>query len=213
MHQFPGGAAVAGAVHATLLARREEVAEHRHVHEIRVGRMDLDAADGPGVPKSDVLPGLARIGRLVHADARRDVAARTRRPCPDVNHVGIRFRHFNRADGSGLEEAVRNAGPRRAGIRRLPDPAARAAHVIQLLVAGDAGDRGHAAAPRKYGEVSERQAGEHGWIDRDVPILCGRSTRDSIGGDRCACEREEYNAGRDCRGHQMFWEWHIRSVR
>src|SRR5262245_53467103 len=102
--------------------------------------MNLDARDLSGVAQPDVLPGLAGIARLVEPDARRDVAGRARAAGAAVDDVRVRLGDRDRADRRGFEVAVRDVRPRRARVDGTPDASAGAAHVVQLLIAGDAGD-------------------------------------------------------------------------
>ena len=116
--EFPRAAAVARAIDAALLRRREQVPEHRDVDETRVGRMDVHAADLARVGQAHMPPRPARVRGLVHADPGRDVPARARRSRPDVDHVRIGRRHRDRADRTGLEKAIRDVRPGGAGVRR-----------------------------------------------------------------------------------------------
>src|SRR5260370_14761141 len=72
---LPALAAVGGAKDAALLLRAVRMPQRAREHDVRIARIDADAADtrGPIEPQMD--PRLARVGRKEDADANRDVAA------------------------------------------------------------------------------------------------------------------------------------------
>ena len=63
--------------------------------------MNLDTADLEGLVKAHVLPGLAAVGRLVHAVAVGHGVARVVLAGADPDDVAIRRRHADVADGHG----------------------------------------------------------------------------------------------------------------
>ncbi len=67
---LPGLSAVGRLEHAALLVGRPEAAHRRDVDDVGVGGMDDDAADVLRLAQPHVLPGLARVDRLVDAVAR-----------------------------------------------------------------------------------------------------------------------------------------------
>ena len=145
-HLLPALAAVLRPEHAALRVRAVRMPDGRDVHDVRIRRVNADAPDLAAVGQADVRPGLAGVGRLVDPVARRQVAAQARLAHADVDDVRIRLRDGDRADRSGPEEAVRDVAPGHAGVVGLPDAAAGRAHVVDERLAGDAGDRRHAAA-------------------------------------------------------------------
>ena len=147
-HQFPRRAAVGGAVDAAFGGGRPHVALRRHIHYVRVFRMDLDARDLPRPRQPQVRPRLACVGRFVDA-----VAVRSRHTAyrclahADVDHIRIRHGHLDSPDRSGLEETVRDVFPRHAAVFGLPHAAAGRAHVVGQHVTRHARDGHRAPTP------------------------------------------------------------------
>ena len=138
--------AVLRAKDATLIVGGEDVAQHGDVHKIRVCRVDADAPDLPGIAQPRMNPGATAIARTVHADAGRDVVARTCRAGANVNDIRIGIRNGDGADRAGLERSVRDVPPRHAGVGGLPDAASCGPEVIDERLRGHASDRRDAAA-------------------------------------------------------------------
>ena len=90
-------------------------------------------------------PGLARVRGAPRASACRNVAANAGRAGADVDDVGVRWRHRDRADRAA-EKAIRDVAPVHARVFALPDTATGGAHQERVRLAGNAGDRGRAAA-------------------------------------------------------------------
>ena len=107
-HLLPRPSAVFRAVHAPLRIRPEDVAKGGHVREIRVGGMDADSGDEAGLLESDVLPGLAGVGGLIHTVAVRDVAARAGGARPHVDDVRVGVGDGHRADRADVDLPVRH---------------------------------------------------------------------------------------------------------
>ena len=143
-----------------------------------------------GVAQADVLPRLAGVGGLVHADAGRDVAARARRPGADVDHVRDRIgataiAPIEPASKKPSEMFVQvvpaSVGP--------PHAAAGAAHVVELLVAGTPATAVDAAAAAEDAQVAERDPAEQRRVEG------GRLARRRRGGLRS--HRDRSGPGRE----------------
>src|SRR6185295_13375146 len=91
-------AGVTGAVDAALLLRTVGVAERAGQHDVRIARVDDDAADPPRRVEAAVRPRLAGVCRLVDAVADRDVAADERFAGAGPDDVRVRRRDRQRAD-------------------------------------------------------------------------------------------------------------------
>jgi len=65
------------------------MAERGDENDVRIRGIDADPSDGLRIGESNVLPGLARVGRLVHAIALHDVAAKFRLAHADVPTSGF----------------------------------------------------------------------------------------------------------------------------
>src|SRR5262249_40089894 len=98
-HLLPVASAILRAINASIRMRAVHVTEHHNIYQVRIPRIDADAGDLPRVAQSDVLPDLARVGGLVDAVAEADLAADVDLACARVEHVGIRRRDGDRADG------------------------------------------------------------------------------------------------------------------
>src|SRR5262249_30195793 len=99
LDEVPGLAAVAGPVHAALRVRPPEVAEGGDVDDVRVPRVDDDAADVVRFLEAHVPPGLAAVGGPVHALAPRDAVARVGLAGADPDDVRVGRGHGDVADG------------------------------------------------------------------------------------------------------------------
>ncbi len=122
------------------------MAEDRRVDQLRVPGVDAHAGDVPRVGEAGVLPGLAGVGRLPHPVARGDVAAHRLLAGAGVDHVGVPLGDRHGADRAA-EEAVRDALPGVAAVRRLPHPAAGRAEVVEVGLARHPGHRCRPATP------------------------------------------------------------------
>src|SRR5439155_20149677 len=92
-------------------------------------------------------PRSAGVGRLVDAVTDRDVAANPLLARADPHDVRIGGRH---SDGANRLRrlAVEDWLPVKAAVDRFPETARRSTGVVDVRVARDAGDRGHAIADR-----------------------------------------------------------------
>ena len=142
---LPRGAAVGRTEHAALLLWTVRGAERARAHDLRIGRIDHDAADAAGLLEAHVRPRVAGVRRFVDAVPDRDVAANPRLAGAGPDDVRIRCGHGQRADRlRGL--IVEELRPVDAAVDRLRDPARRAAGVVDERIAGDADDRGNPVA-------------------------------------------------------------------
>src|SRR5262249_36605637 len=136
-HLLPRLAAVLRAIDTALLVGAEDVAEHGHVGDVWILRVDPDVAYEASFRQADVLPRLARVGRLVHSVTERHVAARARRSGAHVNDARVRFGDVDGADGPDADLSVGHWDPLRAGVGRL-EHTARGAHIEDLRIGGHA---------------------------------------------------------------------------
>ena len=123
--------------------------------------MDDDFADSTGQVETDVLPGLAGVGRLVHPVA-LDVARPNHAAFAgaDVDGVGIGRRDgdvADRLDGLVVEDRIEGG----AAVGRLPHAARRVADVVRAQVARDSDGCGDASRRRRP-HVSESQRIDRG---------------------------------------------------
>ena len=148
-HLFPGLPAIARAVHPALGVRAEGVAQRGHVDQVRVLRVHADAADVARLLQPQVLPGTPGVRGAVHPVAIGDVDADGGLARAGVDHVRVRRRHRQRADGGAGEEAVRDVAPVHPTVGGLPHATGAGAEVEGHGVARVAGHRHHAAAARR----------------------------------------------------------------
>jgi hypothetical protein len=99
-----------------------EVTHRRDVDDIRIRRMDRDAGDVVGIAQPHVRPGLAGIGRLVHAVARVGAPRGERVARANPDDVGVRWRHGDVADRQ-LRLTVEHRLECRPVVRRFPEAA------------------------------------------------------------------------------------------
>src|SRR6187399_3582724 len=125
-----------------------DVAERGDVDQCGVARMDDDLADLTGGLEPDAAPGLPRVGRLEHPVAKRDRVAHVSLAGADVDDVGIRRRHCDRADGRDAG-AVEDRRPGPAGVDRLPYAATDRPGVERVRLADDPRHRVDAAGAER----------------------------------------------------------------
>src|SRR5581483_5446034 len=128
-----------------LLLRSVRRAERAGNHDLRVGRVDHDAADPARLVEPHARPRLAGVGRFVDAVADGDVAANPRFAGAGPDDIRIRRRDSERSNRLG-GLAVEDRAPVRAAVGGLVDAARRAAGVIHQRIAGNAGHRRNAVA-------------------------------------------------------------------
>src|SRR6266498_2784811 len=89
-HLPPGLAAINRLEHAAFSVWLECVAHSRHPNDIRILWMNAHRSDLSRVVKTDELPSLSTIGRLIQAAAGGDVTAHVIRAGAEVDHVRVR---------------------------------------------------------------------------------------------------------------------------
>src|SRR5581483_592465 len=86
---LPSLAAISCSKDSALLIGAKRMAERGDQHDLRVAGIHDDGADLPGVVQTHMLPGLARINRLVDAIAVGDVASRASLTGPHIENVVV----------------------------------------------------------------------------------------------------------------------------
>src|ERR1022692_3106900 len=97
---LPVLAAVDRAEDAALSVGPIGMAESSHENDIGIIRINDDFADGARVGEANILPGLARVERLVDSVALRNVAAYAGFARAHINNVVIGIGHRQAADRS-----------------------------------------------------------------------------------------------------------------
>ena len=121
------------------------VADRGDEHDVRVSRIDGDAADVVSIVQAEMGPRPAAVDRLVHPVPVADRIAERRLAAADVDRVGAGRGNGKRADrGNGLR--IEDRKPRPAGVSRFPDAAVHRSKVELVRPARHAADRVHAAA-------------------------------------------------------------------
>ncbi len=160
--------------------------QHRDEQPVGILRIDGDIGDHLAVAQSEVRPGLAGVGRLVHPVARRQVGPDDARPAADVDDVRVR-----RGDGDRADRArrllVEERHPRGAVIGGAPDAAIVEADVEDVRLAGDTGQRASAPGPRRadlapvHVAVDVRRLRRLRGYERRHHERCGREQRNGEG--------------------------------
>ena len=127
---LPRLSSIARTEHTALRIRRVRMTQRRYIHDVGIRRIDANARNRLCVAQPDVFPRLARVGRFVHAVALHDVAAQLRLAHAQIDKVGIRFRHCDRADRGALNLPIGHRTPRGAAIGGLPQSSADGAEII-----------------------------------------------------------------------------------
>ena len=157
------------------------VAERRHEDDVGVQRVHANLRDVLRLDEADVRPRLAGIRRLVHAVARRDVAADFALAGADIHDVRIPWRDSHGADRRARDLTVGHRTPGGAAVHRFPQAAAGGAEVVLERPGHAAGDRNRTAAairsdvaPAQRAERSRRigraRAGASAALRRDGPL-------------------------------------------
>jgi hypothetical protein len=100
-HALEGLAPVERAEDAALLVGPVRMPEHGDEEPLRIARVDGDLRDLLPVAQAEVAPGPARVHRSVDSVAGGEVGALQAFSAADVDDVGVRGRHRQRADGAG----------------------------------------------------------------------------------------------------------------
>src|SRR5437660_7321263 len=125
------------------------MSQGRHKNNIGILRMNDDPANGVGVFQAHNGPVLAGINGLINSVAGDDIAANAGFAGGRVNHVRIRGRHSNTADGGGhVLDLIGHGTPGKSIIGTFPDTSAYATEIVCMRIAGDSTDRKHAASPK-----------------------------------------------------------------
>ena len=85
----PGLAAVGGLVDAAIGVRSKQMARRRHVHDLRIARINHDTRDRLHLLQPHIREGLAAVGRLVDTVAERRCLTIVRLTGPDVDNVRV----------------------------------------------------------------------------------------------------------------------------
>ena len=144
---LPGGAAVSCPEDAALGLRPVRRAQRACENDLRIGRIDDDAADAAGLVQTHARPRLAGVHRLVDAVADRDMAANPRLARSGPDDVRIGRRNGERADRL-RRLLVEDLLPVDAAVDGLRDAARRAACIVHERIARNADDGGDAIAFR-----------------------------------------------------------------
>ena len=176
-HLLPGLAAVGGAEDAALGVGAVGVAEGGDEEAVGIARVDEDGGDLLGVAESEVTPGLAGVGGLVHAVADGEIGALESFAAAHVDGVGVGGGEGDGADGAG-GLVVEDGLPGAAEVVGLPDAAVVDADVEDVGLGGDAGGADGAAAA-VGSDVAPAEAG----------VVGGRFGR--RGGGRCRASRRD----------------------
>ena len=101
-HVVPGLASVPRAKYAALRVGPPGRAHRSHENRLRVGRMDTDAVNGPGVLEAHHAPGRPTVDGAVDAAAGRVAVARVALARAGPEDVGVGRRHRHRADAQDV---------------------------------------------------------------------------------------------------------------
>ena len=163
-HALPALAAVGRAVDPAFLLGAREAAERGGEDDVRIGRVDDDAADAAGLVEPHVRPGLSGVGRPIDPVAHHvHVADGPGLAGPGPDGAGIGRGHGQRPD-RGHRLAVENRIPTVAAVGGLPDAAGSRPDVVGVRVAGNArggrdpvaDGRTHEAEPQPFGRADLR---------------------------------------------------------
>src|SRR6185503_14676197 len=126
----PGLAPVFRSKNSALIIRSPDVTQRRDVDEVRIFRMHANAWYLTRVVEAQVLPGLAAVGRFVHAVAVRNVAANRRFAHAHIDCVWIGIGQSDRPNRTRPKNrAVSDRLPIDAPVCCLPNTAADAAKI------------------------------------------------------------------------------------
>ncbi len=116
--------------------------------DLRVRRMDDDAADLLDVGQTDPRPGFAAVGRLEDAVADAEIRPVEAFAGADVDHLGMRRRDRQIADRAG-RRVVEDRPPGAAVVVGLPDAAVVDADEEDVRLRRDADAADRAAGPKR----------------------------------------------------------------
>ncbi len=159
LHQLPGRASIFGLIESAFWVGAPRRTQRGDVDDVRVRRMNDDAADGLGLLEAHRLPGQAAVRRLVDAAPWRDRVARVRLAGagPDLHRVARCDReHAHRDDALVVEDR----SPGDAIVDGLPDAARGSRGKERLRRRRDAGDVGDPAHGVRRPDVPPPKAGD-----------------------------------------------------
>ena len=140
----PVGAAVGRLVETAIAAGRPQRPVRRDVDDLRIARIDHDAADVLRILQPEVPPRAPGIVAAIHAVAVADAALVVRLAGADPNRARVLAIDRDGADRIGAL-VLHDGREGRAGVGGLPHPAGRDADVPRLLVLRMHRDRADAA--------------------------------------------------------------------
>jgi len=173
--------------------RAIRMSERGDEHAVGVFRIDDDGGDLLSVAQAHVFPGFAAVGRFVDAIADTQVGPLQALAAADVNHIGVRRRDGERADGAG-RLIVKDGGPYPAVIRGLPYSAVIDADEKDVGFAGDGRRRRRCARP----DAANAAPAEPG-VDASIDGLSVRGRRPGLG------ETAGRRANIGCAWQQPHW--------
>src|SRR5262249_27353534 len=156
---LPRLAAVDGAVKPALLVRPPEVPDRGDEGDVRVLRVDGDAADVVRVLQPAARPRLAAVGALVDALAPAHRVPRVALAGADVDHLWLALADGDRAGALGRQR-VGNRLEAGSAVGRLPHAAAGRGDVERVRVALDGDDVRDPAAHVGRADAPGLQPGE-----------------------------------------------------
>src|SRR5262249_36600257 len=124
---FPGSTTVDGTEDPTLVVGSVGMPHPRDEHDVRISRMDDDAADLLDVSETDVLPGAPAVDRLEDPVADAEVGPVQSLAAADVDDVRVRGGNRDVADRSG-RRLIEDRPPCAAVVIRFPDSTVVHAH-------------------------------------------------------------------------------------
>ena len=156
---LPAAAPVARAIDAPVGRGAPQVAERRHVHDVRVGRMDLHATRVARLLQAEVPPGGAGVVGAVDAVAPRGALAVLLLPGPRVEDVRVGGRDGQVAEGAD-RHVLPQVRPGDAPVSALPEAARGRRHVDRGGVAGESLHVVDAAAGDGGADVARGEGGQ-----------------------------------------------------
>ncbi len=172
LDQFPRLATVSGFVQPSFPIRAPDVPQGGHVHNVRVGGVDDDTADGLGLLEPLELPGEPTVGGLVDTAARRDRVAGILLARSRPHDHGVAGRDSDVAHGD--DPLIVEHGPEgRSAIGGLPYAARRGCHEEGLGRAGNTLDVRHSPTHVRGSDGPPAERGEHCGIERRGKLSVG----------------------------------------
>ena len=182
---LPGLTPVLRAEDAALLVRPPQVAHRRHVHHVRIARMDQNAPDVLRPLQPHVLPAPPAVGRLVDAVAPAGGLAVLRLAGADPHEVRVRLVEGDIADRTG-RLVVEERRPGGAVVLGLPDAAGAGGDVEDLRLRLDDGEVGDPPAHQRRTELAVLEVRDGGF-EGGLGGGAGRG-REGCGGTECCKE-------------------------